>query len=144
MTVVWGVTVDCADPGRLAAFWREALGYVDAPVPEGFASREEWLTRWEVPPEEWGDAAYLHDPRGVLPSLTFLKVPEAKVIKNRLHLDLKVGGRDRPQEQRWPVVAATVERLVAAGATVVREATVGGVPSHVLMADPEGNEFCVV
>lgn len=64
MTVVWGMTVDCADPARLAAFWREALGYVDAPVPGGFASWEEWLVRWEVPREEWNDGAYLVDPRG--------------------------------------------------------------------------------
>ncbi|MDG6109928.1 hypothetical protein Daura_19050 [Dactylosporangium aurantiacum] len=46
MTVAWGITVDRADPGRLAAFWREALGYAAAPPPEGFPSREEWL----VPP----------------------------------------------------------------------------------------------
>jgi hypothetical protein len=144
MTVEWGITVDCADPVRLAGFWREALGYVDAPVPEGFASREEWLARWEVPPEEWDDGAYLVDPHGVRPSLSLLKVPEPKIVKNRLHLDIKAGGRDLPQEVRWPRVAEVVQRLLAAGATMVQEAVVGGVPSHVVMADPEGNEFCVV
>ncbi|MET7419685.1 VOC family protein [Dactylosporangium sp. NPDC005555] len=144
MTVAWGVTVDCAEPVRLAAFWREALGYVDAPVPEGFASREEWLIRWEVPPQEWDAAAYLHDPGGARPTLTFLKVPEPKTVKNRLHLDVKAGGRDRPQDERWPSIAETVRRLIVAGATVVEEVAVAGVPSHVVMADPEGNEFCVV
>lgn len=144
MTVEWGITVDCAEPGRVAAFWRVALGYVDAPVPEGFASREEWLARWEVPAEEWGDAAYLVDPQGVRPSMSLLRVPEPKAGKNRLHIDVKAGGRDQPQEVRWPSVVAMVRRLTAAGATVLHEVAVGGVPSHVVMADPEGNEFCVV
>ena len=144
MTVVWAITVDCADPHRLAAFWREALGYVDAPVPEGFASWEEWLIRWEVPPEEWNDGASLVDPEGTRPGISFLKVPEPKVVKNRLHIDLKVGGRDKPHEERWPRVTGKVQRLIEAGATVVREDVVSGVPSHVVMADPEGNEFCVV
>jgi hypothetical protein len=144
MTVVWAITVDCADPHRLAGFWREALGYVDAPVPEGFASWEEWLVRWEVPPEEWNDGAAVVDPSGQKPGISFLKVPESKVVKNRLHIDLKVGGRDKPQQERWPLVTAKVQQLVEAGATVVREDVVGGVPSHVVMADPEGNEFCVV
>jgi hypothetical protein len=138
------MTIDCTDPPRLAAFWRTALGYADAPVPEGFATREEWLTRWEVPPQEWDDAAYLHDPRGIRPSITFLKVPEPKAGKNRLHIDIKAAGRDLPHDTRWPAVTATVHRLTAAGATVLREESVAGIPSHVVMADPEGNEFCVV
>jgi hypothetical protein len=144
MTVPWGMTIDCSDPTRLAAFWSDALGYVPAPVPEGFASWEEWLIRWEVPPEEWNDGAALVDPEGRGPGISFLKVPEPKVVKNRLHIDLKVGGRDKPQQERWPRVVEKVQRLVEAGATVVREDVVAGVPSHVVMADPEGNEFCVV
>jgi hypothetical protein len=144
MTVEWGITVDCVDPVRLAAFWREALGYVDAPVPAGFASWEEWLIRWGVPAEEWNDGAYAVDPQGIRPSVSFLKVPEPKLVKNRLHIDLKVGGRDEPQEVRWPRVTELVRRLVGAGATVVRQDVVDGVPGHVVMADPEGNEFCVV
>jgi len=138
------MTIDCSDPTRLAAFWSDALGYVPAPVPEGFASWEEWLIRWEVPPEEWNDGAALVDPEGRGPGISFLKVPEPKVVKNRLHIDLKVGGRDKPQQERWPRVVEKVQRLVEAGATVVREDVVAGVPSHVVMADPEGNEFCVV
>ncbi len=145
MTVVWGIAVDCASPARLAAFWREALGYLDGPVPEGFASWEEWLTRHGVPPEEWDDVAYLVDPRGVGPTISFLKVPEPKIVKNRLHIDIKAGGgRDKPQEIRWPRVIEAVERLSKAGATVVQEYGVDGVPDHVMMTDPEGNEFCVV
>ena len=144
MTVVWAITVDCADPARLAAFWREALGYVDAPVPDGFASWDEWLIHWEVPPDEWNDGAYLVDPAGTRPSISFLKVPEPKIVKNRMHIDIKAGGRNEPQEVRWPRVTETVQRLINAGATVVREDVVGDTPSHVVMADPEGNEFCVV
>jgi catechol 2,3-dioxygenase-like lactoylglutathione lyase family enzyme len=144
MTVPWGITIDCADPARLAEFWREALGYVEAPVPEGYGSWEEWLVRWEVPRDEWNDLAYLVDPQGAGPTISFLKVPEAKVVKNRLHIDVKAGGRDKPQEIRWPRVTETVQRLRDAGATVLQQHDVAGVPSHVVMADPEGNEFCVV
>lgn len=78
------------------------------------------------------------------PSVSFLRVPEPKVVKNRLHIDIKAGGRDEPQEVRWPRVTETVRRLTEAGATVVSQDVVDGVPSHVVMADPEGNEFCVV
>lgn len=72
------------------------------------------------------------------------RLAEPKVVKNRFHIDLKAGGRDQPQEVRWPRVTETVERLVKAGATVIREDVVDGIPDHVVMADPEGNEFCVV
>jgi hypothetical protein len=74
-----------------------------------------------------------------------LKVPESKVAKNRLHLDVQVGGgRDTPWEVRWPRVIEAVERLTAAGATVIREYELQGKPDHVMMADPEGNEFCLL
>ncbi len=145
MTVRWTLTVDCEDALRVAAFWREALGYVDAPPPEGFASWEDWLRTFGVPEEEWGDGASLVDPEGVLPRLSFLRVPEPKAAKNRLHLDLQVsGGRHRPADERRAAIAAAVERLVAAGATVLAEHEEGGVLDHVILQDPEGNELCVV
>lgn len=145
MSTEWSLTIDCAHPGRLAEFWALALGYVEPPPPEGFADWEAWLTHYEVPEEEWDDGAYLSDPDGVGPTLSFLKVPEPKVAKNRLHLDLRVGGgRQTPWETRWPRVVAEVERLTAAGATVVSEHELKGRPDHVVMADPEGHEFCVV
>lgn len=145
MSTEWSLTIDCAHPGRLAEFWALALGYVEPPPPEGFAGWEAWLTHYEVPEEEWDDGAYLSDPDGVGPTLSFLKVPEPKVAKNRLHLDLRVGGgRQTPWETRWPRVVAEVERLTAAGATVVSEHELKGRPDHVVMADPEGHEFCVV
>jgi predicted enzyme related to lactoylglutathione lyase len=68
------------------------------------------------------------------------------VVKNRVHLDVQVGGgRDvTPWEERWPRVVEAVERLTAAGATVIREDVVSGRPDHLVMADPEGNEFCLL
>ncbi|MFC4945318.1 VOC family protein [Pseudonocardia sp. GCM10023141] len=144
MSTRWGLTIDCAHPGALAEFWALALGYVPAPVPAGFASWEEWLAHHEVPAAEWDDSAALADPDGAGPSLSFLKVPEGKVAKNRVHIDVKAGGRELPHAQRWPLVLAAVERLTAAGAVVVQVYSIGGRPDHVQLADPEGNEFCVV
>jgi len=137
--------VDSAHPGELAKFWALALGYVEPPPPEGFESWPDWLVRMNVPEEEWDDGAYLHDPAGVGPTLSFMKVPESKVAKNRLHIDVKAGGgRATPWDVRWPRVLEMVERLTAAGATVVREYEADGRGDHVWMTDPEGNEFCVV
>jgi predicted enzyme related to lactoylglutathione lyase len=65
-------------------------------------------------------------------------------VKNRLHLDVQVGGgRDTLWEVRWPSVQEAVGRLTAAGATVIREEELQGRPDHVVLADPEGNEFCL-
>ena len=145
MSTKWTVTFDCAHPAALAAFWRLALGYVDASPPEGFAGWPEWLVHVGVPPEEWDDGAYIEDPGGAGPSISFLKVPEPKVAKNRVHLDVQAGGgRGEPWAARWPRVTAAVERLSAAGATMIREDVQDGTPDHVVMADPEGNEFCVL
>jgi len=84
------------------------------------------------------DAAWLHDPTGVAPRLSLLQVPEPKTAKNRLHLDLRVSGDGTP-EQRWSCVKTEVARLAAAGAATVQEFS----GHHVVMTDPEGNEFCV-
>jgi len=91
------------------------------------------------------DGAYIQDPAGARPGISFLKVPESKVVKNRVHLDVQAGGgRSEPWEVRWPRVTEAVGRLVAAGATVILEDVHDGTPDHVVMADPEGNEFCVL
>ncbi|MFD4229662.1 VOC family protein [Streptomyces sp. NPDC058545] len=145
MSTRWTVTLDCAHPSRLAEFWALALGYVPKPPPAGFGSWEEWFAHHGIPEEEWDDGAYLSDPDGAGPTLSFLKVPEPKVAKNRVHLDVQAGGgRETPWEVRWPRVTEAVTRLTAAGATVVREHEMDGRPDHVEMTDPEGNEFCVV
>jgi hypothetical protein len=145
VTVRWSLTVDCAEPRVLARFWAVTLGYIERPPPAGFASWEAWFADFGVPEAEWDDGAYLIDPEGVLPSLSFLKVPEGKVVKNRVHLDVQAGGgREVAWETRWERVVEAVARLTAAGATVLHEYEAGGRPDHVLMADPEGNEFCVL
>ena len=145
MSTAWTITFDCADPAALAAFWRQALGYVDGAPPAGSATWEEWLASVGVPPEEWGDGAYIEDPAGLRPSISFLKVPEAKTAKNRVHLDVQAGGgRGEPQDVRWARGLEAVARLTGAGATVIREDIQDGVPDHFVMTDPEGNEFCVL
>jgi Glyoxalase-like domain len=141
----WSLTFDCADPAALAAFWRLALEYVDGPPPAGFASWPEYLAAVGVPEQEWDDGAFIVDPEGIGPPISFLKVPEPKAAKNRVHLDVQAGGgRGEPWRVRWPRVTAAVERLAAAGATVIADVAQDGTPDHVVMADPEGNEFCVV
>ena len=109
--------VDARDPDRLARFWAEALGW-----------RRTHQTDDEVVLEP--PAGSPED--GVVPDLLFLRVPEEKAGKNRLHLDL------RPDDQ-----SAEVQRLESLGA---RRVSVGQGPdvSWVVLADPEGNEFCVL
>ncbi len=144
MTTDWSITFDCHDAHVMLAFWKEALGYVDAPVPEGWDTWEEWLRHFEVPEDEWDDGGAIVDPDGRLPGISVLKVPEGKTAKNRLHLDLRVsGGRHVDQDVRRARITATVERLVAAGASVLRENRFDGHLDGVVMADPEGNELCV-
>jgi hypothetical protein len=62
MSTRWTVTIDCAQPAVLAAFWSLALGYAGASPPAGFANWAEWLASAGVPPDEWDDAAYIADP----------------------------------------------------------------------------------
>ncbi len=145
MTTTWSITVDCAAPRVLAEFWKTALGYTDAPPPAGFESWTAWFLWCEVPESEWDDGATIVDPDGIRPQLCFLVVPEAKRAKNRLHLDLKVsGGRAEPAEVRTPRIRSTVAALTAAGARTLEEHRMHGELDHVVLADPEGNEFCVV
>ncbi|HEY7173300.1 MAG TPA: VOC family protein [Micromonosporaceae bacterium] len=139
------MTVDCARPAELAKFWCFALGYVEAGPTAGFETWQAWLTHFNIPEEEWDDGAYIEDPDGARPGISFLKVPESKVAKNRMHLDVSVGGgRHVPIEVRWPHVTGAVDELTTAGATVMYVDESDGTPDHVVMADPEGNEFCVV
>jgi glyoxalase superfamily protein len=126
------LTLDCVRAAEQAVFWKLALGYEDEPPPAPFATREEWVASFGPPEEDEGDGAWLRDPAGVGPRLSLLEVPEPKVAKNRLHLDVRVPGG-------WPGLQAKVAELVGAGATVL--ASFG--EHHVTLADPEGNEFCV-
>ncbi|GAB3175317.1 hypothetical protein GCM10027162_21780 [Streptomyces incanus] len=84
------------------------------------------------------DGAWLCDPDGVGPRLCILKVPEPKTAKNRLHIDVRVPGHGS-HDERWARTRAESERLVKAGGSVLEECD----ERHIVMADPEGNEFCV-
>ena len=140
------VTIDCADPGRLARFWATALGYRLEEPPDGFASWQDYWVSRGLPPEEVEDGYdSIVDPDGVGPRVWFQPVPEAKVVKNRVHLDLDVGGgRTAPLAERRRRVDAEADRLVAAGATRFRVLSEEGVDHYgVVMQDPEGNEFCL-
>ncbi|HEX6508898.1 MAG TPA: VOC family protein [Chloroflexota bacterium] len=109
MLRIASVTFDCQDAGVMADFWTSALGY----VPSG---------------EPTEAAAIVEDPRNRDVELVFVRVPESKVVKNRVHLD--IGADD---------MEAEVQRLVDLGAQRgerIRDWTV--------MRDPEGNEFCVI
>jgi predicted enzyme related to lactoylglutathione lyase len=111
------LTVDSADPRRLAEFWSQALG-------------------WRITYDE-GDEVVIEPPEGsaecdVCPDLLFIKVDDPKTVKNRLHLDL------RPDDQQ-----AEIERITQLGA---RPVDIGqdGTESWSVLADPEGNEFCIL
>jgi hypothetical protein len=132
------LTLDCANAERLAAFWKTAVGYVDEPPPAPFASRADWLAALGEPVGDRIGGAWLIHPSGLAPRLALLEVPEPKVAKNRLHMDLRVSGSGS-SDARWERVTAEVQRLVAAGASVLTEFPW----HHVVLADPEGNEFCV-
>lgn len=147
MTTNWTLTIDCADPPLVARFWCTALGYTEADPPQGWDTWEDWLTDLNVPKDEWYDGASISDPNGVLPNISFLKVPEPRTVKNRLHLDLQVaGGRAVPQHLREQRIRATAATLIAAGATLFQEVPMDNSTTldHLWLKDPEGNDFCVV
>lgn len=120
------ISIDCADPARLAEFWSAVLGYV-------VLHRSEDLI--EIGPAR-SDAELLDAVRRgpVAPTIFLARVPEAKQVKNRLHFDVSPIDRSQGEE---------VARIEALGA---RRADIGqsGEESWVVLADPEGNEFCVL
>lgn len=121
------ISLDCRDPDRLADFWTAALDWVVLDSEPGLV---------EIGPARESDQALLDAVRtGPVPPTMFLAaVAEDKVVKNRMHLDLSPVDRSRDEE---------VERLRVLGAT---HADVGqtGEETWVVLADPEGNEFCVL
>ncbi|MCY7397099.1 MAG: VOC family protein [Nocardioides sp.] len=127
MATHWTLGCDAADPHRLAAFWCLALGYVPEP---GYDDPH---------------GASIVDPDGRGPAIGFLRVPEAKAAKNRVHVDLRVAGEppwDLAQRER--LIRARATELTAAGASHVRDESYGEQQlAHVVMTDPEGNEFCI-
>ncbi len=148
MTAKFQITFDCASPERQVQFWATALHYQPQEPPAGF---DTWRAYWlsiGIPEEELGDgdcADSLVDPEGAGPRIWFQRVPEGKVAKNRLHLDITVsGGRSVPLATRRERVTAEAERLIAAGATRLHVLSEPGVDHYgEVMQDPEGNEFCI-
>jgi len=136
------IVFDAAEPEKLAEFWGLALDYVVEPSPAGFVSGEAFARSVGIPEEEFGEAASRIDPAGEGPRLYFQRGPEGKTAKNRVHLDVRVAGREVRGERRKRLVSEHVERLVQAGASLAwRTDDVRG--SSVTLYDPEGNEFCV-
>jgi len=110
------IVVDAADPPRLARWWAELLGWKVVDEDRGFS---------------WISATGDHT---ALPLVVFVPVPEAKTVKNRVHLDVNPSGTDQAEE---------LERLLALGASRVDIGQDPDVP-WVVLADPEGNEFCLL
>ena len=126
MATSWTLGCDATDPHQLAAFWAQSLGYVTEPG-------------YDEP-----DGASIIDPDGKGPAIGFLRVPEGKAAKNRMHIDIRVTGEvPRDATEREREIRAKVAQLFAAGAVVVRDHWYGDEFGHVVMLDPEGNEFCV-
>jgi Glyoxalase-like domain len=135
------VTFDCAEPERVARFWCEVLGYVVPPPPEGFATWDDYERT--LPAEERGSWFACSDPTGVGPRLYFQRVPEGKVVKNRVHLDVRAG-TGLVGDERLAVLEAECARLVALGAVRGRPLLADDDnESCQLMQDIEGNEFCL-
>ncbi|MCF6524499.1 VOC family protein [Streptomyces sp. JJ36] len=148
MALGWKLVIDAADPHRQADFWADALGYelednstLIERLLAGGVIGEDLVTEF-AGRRFFRDAAAARHPddpfdaesgTGLGRRLLFQRVPEAKTVKNRLHIDVHAGPGAR---------AATVARLEARGARVLREvAEPQG--SWTVLADPEGNEFCV-
>lgn len=136
------VTVDCADPRALSLFWNEVLGYELPPPPPGFADWDAFSA--SLPPEQRNSASASQDPAGTGPRIFFQRVPEAKTVKNRLHLDVRVVPGSEGDE-RMAALETESERLVGLGATRLERFEPAPPMSHgyLVMQDPEGNEFCL-
>src|SRR5438477_3641172 len=134
-------TFDCAEPERLARFWCEVLGYVMPPPPEGFTTWDDFNRT--LPPEKQGAWSACSDPSGVGPRLYFQRVPEGKIVKNRVHLDVRVG-TGLVGAERLAALTAERDRLIALGAVEVLLQEADDVnESCIWMNDVEGNDFCL-
>ena len=146
MAARFQLVIDCADPEPLAHFWAAALGYELEPPPPGFASWDAYWRDVGVPEDELGTGVdRIVDPDGQGPRIWFQVVPERKAVKNRLHIDIGVGGgRAIPIETRRQRVDAEAARLADLGAVLVEVLETEGLDHYaVAMNDPEGNEFDV-
>lgn len=142
------VTVDATDPHAQARFWAEALGwrleldteFIRGIIEQGHASDDDVVEIdgelfWKIGAgiEHPGGRGDPVDGSGGSRRILFVAVPEAKQVKNRVHLDVNVGPERRTEQEA---------RLVALGATKLYEVSEPGA-NHITMTDPEGNEFCL-
>ncbi len=149
MSTPFQLVFDCKDPEVLARFWAAALGYVLEPPPEGFATWDDWRRDIGLPDSELGIGSdSIIDPGGNGPRIWFRVEPDAKVVKNRLHLDLHVSGgrsvtdRSASLAIRTQRINAEASRLVGLGAVFTGALTADGLDHYAVgMQDPEGNEF---
>lgn len=126
MALHWTLGCDAVDPHLLARFWAAALDYVPEPG-------------YDDP-----DGASIVDPECKGAVIGWLRVPEGKTAKKRLHIDIRVAGPGPwDMHAREQLIRAKVPELVALGASYAREEHYGEQLGHVVMLDPEGNEFCV-
>jgi hypothetical protein len=141
MAVEVQVTFDAGDAEALGRFWMEVLGYVQQPPPDGHATWADFLAAVGAPEENLFAAV---DPDGVGPRLLFQGVPEGKTAKNRVHLDVNVAAKLAPPD-RAAFVRARASELEALGATQLQvfDGHEGPDSFWIVMADPEGNEFCL-
>jgi hypothetical protein len=132
------VAVDCADPHTLADWWAETLGWQVEPsneafikdmIAKGYATEAETTTHHGA--LVWRTGAAIRHPDGR--RILFQVVPEPKTVKNRVHLDVRVGAEQVP---------AVRQSLIARGASHLHDGHEGP-HGWVTMADPEGNEFCI-
>ena len=142
------MTIDCRDPAALVSFWQPLLGYAVPAPPSPHTTWRDWYRSVGVPAEEIaGDGAdRLAPPDGVGLPIWFQVVPEGKTVKNRLHLDLRVsGGRQVPRDERRRDIESAVAEVRRRGGALIRWGE-DDQTDHVfaVMADPEGNEFCLV
>jgi catechol 2,3-dioxygenase-like lactoylglutathione lyase family enzyme len=112
-------TFDCRDAYALSTFWKQVLGYHDVPDD----------------PNEPGHTECLIIGSDADPRLLFIEVPEGKQVKNRVHLDLQPTDRTRDDE---------IERVITLGATPLHDLRNEDGSGWLVLADPEGNEFCIL
>ena len=146
------ITFDAHDPRALSTFWRGVLGYVHpgppgVDVPEGadpLAAWDDFLASLGVPEGHRNTRSAIEDPDGHGPRLFFQQVPEDKVGKNRVHLDVRAAP-GLSGDERMAALEVEGERLVALGASRLRrdEPAPPMSAGFIVMSDPEGNEFCL-